>query len=78
MPGLVVGVQIEVGDEVARGSPLVVLSAMKMETIVTSPIDGVVERIAVVEGDSMEPNELLVVISKTDRLGDLNINSLNK
>jgi pyruvate carboxylase len=60
MPGLVVNVKVNVGDEVQRGAPLVVLSAMKMETVVTSPIDGIVQKIAVVDGDSMEPGDLLV------------------
>jgi len=62
MPGMVVSVKVKVGDEVSRGSPLIVLSAMKMETVVTSPIDGVVQRVAVVDGDSREPGDLLVVL----------------
>jgi pyruvate carboxylase len=39
------------GDPVTVGEPLVVLSAMKMETAVTSPVNGKVKEITVVEGD---------------------------
>ncbi len=62
MPGAVIEVRTEVGAEVEAGAPLVVLSAMKMETVVTSPIAGVIERIAVALGDTMAPGELLCVV----------------
>ncbi len=59
MPGLVVELRTEVGAEVAAGDPLVVLSAMKMETVVSSPVGGTVRRIAVAAGDDLDAGDLL-------------------
>ena len=42
MPGVVVDVKVAVGDSVSAGDPMVVLSAMKMETVCAASIDGVV------------------------------------
>ena len=63
MPGNVVDVKAPVGTTVAKGTPLVVLSAMKMETVVTSPIAGVVERVTVKVGDAMAAGDLLCKIA---------------
>ena len=41
MPGVIVDVKVKIGDVVAEGEPLVVLSAMKMETVLPSPRAGV-------------------------------------
>ncbi|MBK6921028.1 MAG: pyruvate carboxylase [Deltaproteobacteria bacterium] len=62
MPGAVVEVRTKPGAAVEVGTPLVVLSAMKMETVVASPVAGVVERIAVAVGDAMAAGELLCQI----------------
>ncbi len=37
MPGKVVAFMVEAGAEVARGAPLVILEAMKMEHTITAP-----------------------------------------
>eukprot|EP00005_Dracoamoeba_jomungandri_P002189 CAMPEP_0174254838 /NCGR_PEP_ID=MMETSP0439-20130205/4165_1 /TAXON_ID=0 /ORGANISM="Stereomyxa ramosa, Strain Chinc5" /LENGTH=1441 /DNA_ID=CAMNT_0015336693 /DNA_START=72 /DNA_END=4397 /DNA_ORIENTATION=- len=61
MPGEVVGVLADKGTAVKKGDVLVVLSAMKMETSVTAPKDGVVKRI-VSKSDMVSPGDLLVEI----------------
>lgn len=46
----------------AQGEPLLVLSAMKMETNVASPIDGKVTLLAVREGDNVQGNDLVAEV----------------
>ena len=62
MPGAVVEVRVEPGAQVAAGDPLVVLSAMKMETVVAAPHAGTVRRIAVAVGDALAAGDLLVLL----------------
>ena len=62
MPGRVVKLLVKKGDEVKAGQPVVVISAMKMESEYKSGIDGVVKKIMVKEGQTIEGNQNLVVI----------------
>jgi len=62
MPGKVVAVRVKENELVNKGAPLVVLSAMKMETNVTSPITGIVTSITASPGMHVEGNDLLVTI----------------
>jgi pyruvate carboxylase len=65
LPGVVLVVRTESGATVEVGDPLVVLSAMKMETVVASPVAGKVVRLEVAEGDSLAAGDLLVQIETT-------------
>ncbi len=60
MPGSVVDVKVAEGQTVGKGEPLVVLSAMKMETVVASPVAGTVKRITVAKGDTLAAGDLLI------------------
>nr|XP_021401415.1 pyruvate carboxylase, mitochondrial [Lonchura striata domestica] len=62
MPGEVVEVRVQEGAAVAKGDPLCVLSAMKMETVVTAPVAGKVTKIHVRPGLSLEGDDLIAVI----------------
>jgi pyruvate carboxylase len=62
MPGVVVEVKVKIGDVVEEGEPLVVLSAMKMETVLPAPRSGVVTRCLVNAGDQLDPEDLMMVI----------------
>lgn len=62
MPGKVVGIRAKENEVVKKGDPLVVLSAMKMETNVTAPIDGTVTKISVKLNQNLEAGDLLVDI----------------
>ena len=60
MPAMVVRVEVSVGAVVARGDRVVVISAMKTETALKAPRDGVIKAVNVVAGQSVRPGELLV------------------
>jgi pyruvate carboxylase len=62
MPGVVLDVKVKVGDRVERGQQLLVLSAMKMEMVVQSPLSGVVKNLAVEPGMKLEGDDLLLDI----------------
>ncbi len=59
MPGQVRGVLVSEGAAVAEGQPLVILEAMKMEVKVSAPHDGVVARLFVTQGQSVEREQVL-------------------
>ena len=59
MPGLVKVVRAAVGDTVAKGQPLLVLEAMKMEHTVAAPHEGVIAEIAT-EGSQVTDGAMLV------------------
>ena len=62
MPGKVISLKVELGQQVIKGAPIVVLSAMKMETQVTAPISGTVSRIIIAPDDSVSAGDLLIEI----------------
>lgn len=55
-------VEVAVGDRVEAGQSLLALEAMKMETVVTAPADGVVTHVLVEAGNQVEPGTPLVVL----------------
>lgn len=60
MPGLVLNVMVAEDAEVKKGDSLLILEAMKMENILKSSTDGIVKKIAVVKGDKVEKNQILI------------------
>ena len=62
MPGLVVKILVEVGQEVSLGDPVLIVEAMKMENEVKSGRDGVVGVIHVAPGVSVEADAILAEI----------------
>lgn len=62
MPGLVVSVPVEEGQEVSTGEVLVILESMKMQNELKSPRDGTVARVRVKTGDSVEQRETLLSV----------------
>lgn len=60
MPGLILALQVNDGDQVKKGDPLLILEAMKMENIIKSPADGIVKAIKVKKGESVEKNQVLI------------------
>jgi biotin carboxyl carrier protein len=60
MPGLVLKVSVEDGDEVEEGDVLLILEAMKMENIIKSPVKGKVKKVMVKEGETVAKKQLLM------------------
>ena len=60
MPGLVVSINVEVGQEVKVGQTLAVVEAMKMENILRAERDGVVAKIEAAAGDSLQVDDVII------------------
>lgn len=60
MPGLIVDVLVEVGQEVIEGTPLLVLSAMKMENVILAQGEGIIKSVEVKKDDAVEKGQLII------------------
>ena len=60
MPGRIIKVMAQAGRKVAKGDPLLILEAMKMEHTITAPADGVVKELHYAAGEQvLEGAELI-------------------
>jgi biotin carboxyl carrier protein len=66
MPGLIVAVPVEQGQTVKKGDQVIILESMKMENELRSPRDGVVHRVHVAQGASVEKDQALVTIGDAE------------
>ncbi|KAI4185223.1 MAG: hypothetical protein L6R41_004251 [Letrouitia leprolyta] len=64
MSGVVVEVRVHDGGEVKKGDPVAILSAMKMEMVISAPHSGKVGELKVKEGDSVDGQDLICKIVK--------------
>ncbi|MDQ7029152.1 MAG: biotin/lipoyl-containing protein [Ardenticatenia bacterium] len=62
MPGLIVKVPVQEGQQVTAHEAVIILEAMKMENEIRTPVDGVVKSILVKPGQAVDQNEILVVL----------------
>jgi len=70
MPAVVVAVLVVAGQEVEKGAPLVVLSAMKTETQMVAPYPCRVTSVSTLVGARVRPGEILVQIERAGEGGD--------
>ena len=63
MPGVVLKILVAKGDVVAKGTPLLVLEAMKMEHQILAPHDGTIAEINCREGELVQPGVDLVTMN---------------
>ncbi|MEG1412577.1 MAG: pyruvate carboxylase [Acidaminococcaceae bacterium] len=68
LSGSVVKVLVEVGQRVAKGDPLIVTEAMKMETTLAAPIAGIVAQIHVSPASRIDSGDCLVEIDMNAQL----------
>jgi len=62
MPGKIVAVHVAVGDVVARGAPLLVLEAMKMEHTIVAPCAGTVSELRFAVGEQVDDGDALLLL----------------
>ena len=62
IPGKIVTIEVEVGQEVEEGQVILILEAMKMQNEIQAPVSGTVTSVNCDEGQSIEANVPLVVI----------------
>ncbi len=65
MPGTVIKVLANKGEQVERGDHLLITEAMKMETTVQAPFSGIVKEIYVKDGEAISPGDLLIELQKS-------------
>ena len=65
MPGTVTVVDVQVGDHVREGQPLLRMEAMKMEHRITAPADGTVRELPVAAGERVGAGAPLAVLDYT-------------
>ncbi|MEH6496869.1 MAG: acetyl/propionyl/methylcrotonyl-CoA carboxylase subunit alpha [Pseudomonas marincola] len=66
MPGMIVAVNVAVGDEVKAGQALAVVEAMKMENILRAEQDGVVAIVNAAAGDTLAVDEIILEFAQDD------------
>ncbi|SDI37683.1 pyruvate carboxylase [Alteribacillus bidgolensis] len=64
MPGTVVKKLVEKGEKVKKGDHLMITEAMKMETTVQAPVNGIIKEIYVSGGETIETGDLLLEIER--------------
>jgi len=70
MPGLVMRVEVEVGDVVEAGQGVVIVEAMKMENELAAEAAGRVVAVPVAEGEAVEKGTVLVELEALDEEGE--------
>lgn len=62
LPGNVVKLYVQPGQQVKLGDKLLVFEAMKMKNILSSPMDGIIKSVFVAEGKNIAKRDLLIEI----------------
>ena len=63
IPGKVVKILVQENEIVKQNQPLIIIEAMKMETVIVSKIDGTIKSIKVLTNDMVKDNQLLIELS---------------
>ena len=61
MPGMVLKIMVDPGDEIKKGDNLVILEAMKMENIIKATADGKITALKIKPGDKVEKNQIMII-----------------
>ena len=67
IPGTVTGVEVAEGQAVTAGDRLVVVEAMKMEHVLTAPVDGVVRDLRAKAGATVAKDAVLLTVDAEEQ-----------
>jgi pyruvate carboxylase len=65
IPGLVTTISVSIGAKVVKGDKLITLEAMKMQTTIYAPCDGVADQVLMQVGDTVESKDLLMKLKES-------------
>ena len=60
MPGLVLDIMVEVGQTIEKGTPLLILEAMKMENVLKADGEGVVKSIEITKSQAVDKGQIMI------------------
>ena len=60
MPGLILEINVKPGQDVMEDDALLILEAMKMENVITSPREGTIKSVHINQGETVDKNALLI------------------
>jgi biotin carboxyl carrier protein len=60
MPGLIIDVLVEPGQEIETGTPILILEAMKMENVLKAAGEGIVKSIEVTKSQAVDKGQVLI------------------
>ncbi len=63
MPGMILSIEVKVGDKIEEGDLLVVIESMKMKRLFNSPHSGEVKEIMTSEGETIDIEDILMVVA---------------
>ena len=66
LSGLLISLRVTIGSSIRSGDPIACISAMKMETIVTSHVTGVITQICVKQKEMISQGDVIVTIEEKD------------
>lgn len=64
IPGTILDVYVQPGQEVKEGEPLLLLDAMKMHTKIEMPVDGKIKEVFIKKGDRVPKDLVMIVIEE--------------
>lgn len=67
MPGKILSIAVNIGDNVTKGTPLIIMEAMKMEHTIEAPHDGLVEEIYFAVGDQVTEGVNLIGLKQAEK-----------
>ena len=63
LPGVIISVNVKVGDAVKAGQVVAILEAMKMENEIQAESDGTVAAVCVAKGDTIQEGDAIVTLA---------------